>query len=75
MLLYLVKRAKFGVLPGHASLLSTLGVGVIVIEKEDTTEAIAINWGHANVDENSVDVIVDGAVSLTPGDKSSTVKT
>lgn len=61
------KEGEFGVLPGHSSLVSTLNVGVIVIEKIDSTEAVAINWGHVKVDETSVDVLVDGAIALTGG--------
>ena len=61
------KEGEFGVLPGHSSLVSTLSVGVIVIEKIDSTEAVAINWGHVKVDEKSVDVLVDGANALTGG--------
>ena len=61
------KEGQFGVLPGHSSLVSTLSVGVIVIEKIDSTEAVAINWGHVKVDEKSVDVLVDGAIALTGG--------
>lgn len=61
------KEGEFGVLPGHASLVSSLTVGVIIIEKADSTEAVAINWGHVKVSESSVDVLVDGAVALTSG--------
>lgn len=43
------KEGEFGVLPGHSSLVSTLSVGVIVIEKIDSTEAVAINWGHGHI--------------------------
>jgi F-type H+-transporting ATPase subunit epsilon len=64
------KEGEFGVLPGHASLISTLSVGVIVIEKENNTDAIAINWGHVKVNETSVDVLVDGAIALTSGEGS-----
>ncbi|OPX26547.1 MAG: F0F1 ATP synthase subunit epsilon [Campylobacteraceae bacterium 4484_166] len=67
------KEGEFGVLPGHASLVSTLGVGVIIIEKLDKVqEAVAINWGYANVNEHRVDVIVDKAISLSSDDNSST---
>jgi F-type H+-transporting ATPase subunit epsilon len=59
------KEGEFGVLPGHSSLVSSLTVGVIVIENENSTEAVAINWGHVKVSETSVDVLVDGAVALT----------
>jgi F-type H+-transporting ATPase subunit epsilon len=61
------KEGEFGVLPGHAALVSALTVGVIVIEKSSVTEAVAINWGHVKVSEDSVDVLVDGAVALTSG--------
>jgi len=68
------KEGEFGVLPGHSSLVSTLNVGVIVIEKVDSTEAIAINWGYVKVDEKSVDVLVDGAIMLTYGEDSQIAK-
>ena len=61
------KEGEFGVLPGHSSLISSLTVGVIVIEKANSTEAVAINWGHVKVDEKTVDVLADGAISLTAG--------
>jgi F-type H+-transporting ATPase subunit epsilon len=65
------KEGEFGVLPNHASLVSSLTVGVIEIVKKDALEeAIAINWGHVKVSENSVDVLVDGAVSLSGKDDS-----
>ncbi|MEA1915237.1 MAG: ATP synthase F1 subunit epsilon [Campylobacterota bacterium] len=64
------KEGEFGVLAGHASLVSTLSVGVIVIEQADSTQAVAINWGHVKVSEDSIDVLVDGAVALTGGDES-----
>ncbi len=68
------KEGEFGVLPGHASLVSSLTVGVIIIEKADSTEAVAINWGHVKVAESSVDVLVDGAVALTSGADSEIAK-
>ncbi len=68
------KEGEFGVLAGHASLVSSLTVGVIVIEKENGNEAIAINWGHVKVSETSVDVLADGAVALTQGAGSETSK-
>lgn len=62
------KEGEFGVLPGHASLVSSLTVGVIEIERKDALkEAVAINWGHVKVSEDSVDILVDGAVALSDG--------
>ncbi len=68
------KEGEFGVLPGHSSLVSSLTVGVIIIEKADSTEAVAINWGHVKVDETSVDVLADGAIALTSGPDSKIAK-
>ena len=68
------KEGEFGVLPGHSSLVSSLTVGVIVIEKANSTEAVAINWGHVKVDEKSVDVLADGAIALTAGKDSEIAK-
>ena len=60
------KDGEFGVLPKHAALVSSLTVGVIEIEKKDALkEVIAINWGHVKVSEDAVDILVDGAVSLS----------
>ncbi|MEA2017599.1 MAG: ATP synthase F1 subunit epsilon [Campylobacterota bacterium] len=65
------KEGEFGVLPNHAALVSSLTVGVIEIERKDALkEAIAINWGHVKVSEDSVDLLVDGAVSLSGDDDS-----
>jgi len=62
---------EFGVMPGHSSLVTTLDVGVIeIINADASIDAIAINWGHAKVNETSVDILVDGAVSLDPNNHS-----
>ncbi len=66
------KEGEFGVLPNHSSLVSSLTVGVIEIEKKNSTEAVAINWGHVKVTEDSVDVLVDGAVALSTDEDSDT---
>ncbi len=66
------KEGEFGVLPSHSSLVSSLTVGVIEIEKKDSTEAVAINWGHVKVTEDSVDILVDSAVALSGADDSNT---
>ncbi len=58
-------EGEFGVYPGHASLVSLLQAGVIDIELVDGEhEVVAINWGHAKIDENSVTVLADGAVAI-----------
>lgn len=58
-------EGEFGVLPGHAALVSLLKVGVIDVELEDGKhEIVAINWGHATVDERNVIVLAEGAIAV-----------
>ena len=62
-------EGEFGVLAGHATLVSLLDTGVIVIDKEDGTElAVAINSGYVKVEEEKTTCIVDGAVALSGND-------
>jgi len=62
-------EGEFGVLPRHATLVSLLDTGVIVIEKADGSEvAVAINSGYVKVDEEKTTCIVDGAVALSGED-------
>jgi len=62
-------EGEFGVLPKHATLVSLLETGVIVIEKADGREvAVAINSGYVKVDEEKTTCIVDGAVALSGED-------
>ncbi len=59
-------EGEFGVLPRHATLVSLLDTGVIVIDKADGSEvAVAINSGYVKVDEEKTICIVDGAVALS----------
>ncbi len=63
------KEGEFGVLPGHSSVVASLTVGVIEVDKVDSgIEAIAINWGHVKVCAKAIDILVDGAVSLCASD-------
>ncbi len=58
-------EGEFGVYPGHAVLVSLLQAGVIDIELSDGKhEVVAINWGHAKIDETSVTILADGAVAI-----------
>ena len=69
------KDGEFGVMPAHSSLVSSLTVGVIEITNTNNSiDAIAVNWGHVKVNEQSVDVIVDGAVIISSDDSSVIVK-
>jgi F-type H+-transporting ATPase subunit epsilon len=59
-------EGEFGVLPSHAALLTSLKVGVIDIELENSKkEAIAINWGFVKVEETKITVLADGAVCIS----------
>ena len=59
------KEGEFGVLPGHASLVSLLDAGVIDIKTDDNKDIIvAINSGYAKVSEEKVTCIIDGAVVI-----------
>ena len=67
-------EGEFGVLPKHATLVSLLDTGVIIIEKDDGSELpVAINSGYVKVDEEKTTCIVDGAVALS-GDDSDIAK-
>ena len=55
-------EGEFGVLEGHAPLMTTLQPGLITIKKEDgSEEIIAINSGYVEVTPDHVNVLVDGA--------------
>ncbi|MDD2399943.1 MAG: ATP synthase F1 subunit epsilon [Sulfurovum sp.] len=59
-------EGEFGVLPEHATLVSLLDAGVIVIDQADNSEvAVAINSGYVKVDEEKTTCIVDGAVAIS----------
>ena len=67
-------EGEFGVLSGHATILSLLDTGVIVIYKADGSEvAVAINSGYVKVEEEKTTCIVDSAVALS-GDDSDLAK-
>jgi F-type H+-transporting ATPase subunit epsilon len=55
---------EFGVLDGHAPLVSTLKAGVVDIKKDSGEELVAINWGYVEVTPEKVNIIVDEAVPL-----------
>ena len=68
-------EGEFGVLPNHASLVTLLQAGVIDIElKNGKHDVVAINSGHVKVDENSVTVLADGAISIGGSSESEIAK-
>jgi F-type H+-transporting ATPase subunit epsilon len=55
-------EGEFGVLEGHAPLMTTLQPGIISVRKTDgSEEVIAINTGYVEVTPDHVNVLVDGA--------------
>ncbi len=69
------EEGEFGVLAGHASLTTLLEAGVIDVEKEDkSVESIVINWGVAQVDEDKVVVLVEGAAPIRGENESEIAK-
>ena len=68
-------EGEFGVLEGHAPLMTNLKPGVITIKKTDgKEEMIAINWGYVEVSPQKVNVLVDGAVPIKGPDESAIAK-
>jgi len=62
-------EGEFGVLAGHAAVVSLLDAGVMVIERADGKEvSVAINGGYVKVDEEKTLCMVDGAVALSGED-------
>ena len=64
-------EGEFGVLKGHASLISSLKAGVIDIEKADSKhELIAIDSGYVEVNEFKTTVLAKGAVAINADENS-----
>jgi F-type H+-transporting ATPase subunit epsilon len=62
-------EGEFGVLAGHAAVVSLLDTGVMTIERKDGKEiSVAINGGYVKVDEEKTLCMVDGAVALSGDD-------
>ncbi len=57
-------EGEFGVLYGHSNMITLLQAGVVEIEMENQKEHIAINWGYAEVTNERVDILADGAVFI-----------
>ncbi len=65
------EEGEFGVVEHHAALTTLLQVGVIEITtKENTIEAVLIDWGVVQVDDSNVTVLADGAVAIKGADES-----
>ena len=54
-------EGEFGVLPGHADLISLLRAGEVYIESGGIKSYYAVSWGYAYVDGSSVSILVENA--------------
>ncbi|CAA6816599.1 MAG: ATP synthase epsilon chain (EC [uncultured Sulfurovum sp.] len=62
-------EGEFGVLAGHAAVVSLLSAGVVTIDRKDGREVqVAVNGGYIKVDEDKTLCMVDGAVALSGDD-------
>jgi len=62
-------EGEFGILAGHATVVSLLDTGVISIERKDSkVVSVAVNGGYVKVDEEKTLCMVDGAVALSGDD-------
>jgi F-type H+-transporting ATPase subunit epsilon len=52
---------EFGVLPGHAPMLTTLKIGALSYRQGSETFHVAVNWGYVEVVEDKVTVLVETA--------------
>lgn len=48
-----------GILPGHAPLISELGVGVITYRSGSTTRTLSVAWGFAEVLQDKVTILAE----------------
>jgi F-type H+-transporting ATPase subunit epsilon len=52
---------EFGVLPGHAALITTLEIGEVVIKKDNREYWLAISGGFAEVENDKVTILAEAA--------------
>jgi len=55
------KLGEFGVLPGHAPLLTSLRIGELSYKAGGTVEHMALNWGYFEVRDDKIIVLVETA--------------
>jgi len=68
-------EGEFGVLEGHAPLVTNLQPGIITLKKPDgKEEMITINWGYVEVTPDHINVLVDEAVPITGATESEIAK-
>lgn len=58
-------EGEFGVLPGHASYITTLKSGVLSCRAEGKSEYYFVSWGYAEVGPDKVAILADSAEHAT----------
>ena len=56
-------EGELGILPEHIPLLTNLDTGIVSFSSSGKTQAIAVHWGYAQVEGNSVSVLAELAES------------
>lgn len=54
-------EGEFGVLPGHASFITTLKIGMLAARKGKDLVYFFINWGYAEVGLDKIHILADSA--------------
>ena len=52
-------EGELGILPEHIPLLTTLDTGIVSYSSSGKTQKIAVHWGYAQVEGNSVSVLAE----------------
>ena len=52
-------EGELGILPEHIPLLTTLDTGIVSYSSSGKIQAIAVHWGYAQVEGNSVSVLAE----------------
>ena len=52
-------EGELGILPEHIPLLTTLDTGIVSYSSSGKTQEIAVHWGYAQVEGNSVSVLAE----------------
>jgi F-type H+-transporting ATPase subunit epsilon len=55
------KLGEFGVLPGHAPVLTSLKIGELVYKTNGISEHMALNWGYFEIQDDRIIVLVETA--------------
>ncbi|OCC30236.1 ATP synthase epsilon chain [Leptospira interrogans serovar Canicola] len=49
----------FGILPNHAPLVATLGIGILEIRKGEKLKVLSVEGGFVEIKDNSISILTD----------------